>query len=128
MTRQDIIAKSKLNNGGMLSVALNELQQSGFIEAYGSYGKKNRQNLYRLTDAYSLFYLTFIEPLGSNAHADFTKLSDLPHYKSWSGYAFENLCLLHIPQIRKALGISGVFTTIFFFFGQSRKWSNWGAN
>lgn len=119
MTRQEIIAKSKLNNGGMLSVALNELQQSGFIEAYGSYGKKNRQNLYRLTDAYSLFYLTFIEPLGSNAHADFTKLSDLPHYKSWSGYAFENLCLLHIPQIRKALGISGVFTTISSFLAKA---------
>ncbi|MEM9888314.1 MAG: DUF234 domain-containing protein [Bacteroidota bacterium] len=31
---------------------------------------------------------------------------------SWSGYAFEMLCLHHIPQIKSALGISGVQTSI----------------
>lgn len=116
MTRQNIIDKTKFSNGGMLSSILDELNQSGFIEIYNGFGKKNRNSLYRLTDPYSLFYLTFIEPLGNNVKADFTKLSDLPNYKSWSGYSFENICLTHIDQIRKALGISGIFTAISTFY------------
>ena len=112
MTRMEIITKTKFKNGGMLTTILNELHQSGFIEIYNGYGKKTRQSLYRLSDPYSLFYLTFIEQLGVNGKIDFTKLSDLPNYKAWSGYAFENTCLAHIDQIRKALGISGIFTTI----------------
>ena len=39
----------------------------------------------------------------------FGGLSQTPNYKSWSGYAFENICLKHISQIKKALGISGVY-------------------
>ena len=31
------------------------------------------------------------------------RLSQTSVYKSWSGYAFESLCLKHIPQIKKAL-------------------------
>ena len=40
-----------------------------------------------------------IEPLGRNAQLDFIKLSDLPLWKTWSGYTFENICLIHINQI-----------------------------
>lgn len=112
MTRQEIIDKTKLSNGGMLSSILSELSQSGFINLYNGYGKKSREGLYRLTDPYSLFYLTFLEGLGANSKTDFTKLSDLPNYRAWSGYAFENICLNHIDEIRKALGISGIFTSV----------------
>ena len=118
MTRSEIITKSKIPNGGMLSGVLHELEQSGFIERYQGYGKKSRTSLYRLTDPYSLFYLTFIESIGPNRKIDFTKLSDLPNYKTWSGYAFENICLTHIDQIRKALGIAGIFTSISSFFAK----------
>lgn len=118
MTRDEIIQRTRFENGGMLSQFLKELSQSGFIKIYNGFGKKSRQSLYRLTDPYSLFYLTFIEPLGPEKNIDFTKLSDLPHYKSWSGYAFENLCLVHIKQIRNALGISGIYTSISSFFAK----------
>ena len=30
-------------------------------------------------------------------------------YKSWTGYAFESLCLKHLAQLKKALGISGIY-------------------
>ena len=30
---------------------------------------------------------------------------------TWRGYAFENVCLNHIGQIKKTLGISGISTT-----------------
>jgi hypothetical protein len=33
-----------------------------------------------------------------------------PAHSAWSGYAFELACLSHIPQIKHALGISGVLT------------------
>lgn len=108
LERQDIIRLTKLSDGGMLSERLDELEKSGFITIYGGYGKKVKESLYRLTDFYSLFYLTFIEPLGKSSQSDFAQLSDLPKWKIWSGYAFENICLAHVNQIRKALGISGI--------------------
>ena len=112
LTRQEIIDSTKFTNGGMLSDILNELEQSGFIGIYGGYGKKVKESLYRLTDFYTHFYLTFIEPLGKYSKADFKQFSDLPKWKTWSGYAFENICLNHIEQIRIALGVSGIATSI----------------
>ncbi len=35
-----------------------------------------------------------------------------PQVNAWSGFAFERVCLEHIPQIKKALGISGVSTEV----------------
>ena len=121
MTRKEIIKFTKLKNGGTLSTTLDELNQSGFIEIYSSFGKKKQMSLYRLIDPYTLFYLTFIESLDSNTKVDFTKLSDLQNFKSWSGYAFENICFLHIDQIRKTLGISGIYTSISSFFASPEK-------
>ena len=43
-------------------------------------------------------------------------LSQTQAYKIWSGYAFENICLNHIPQIKKALGISRVYTLASTFY------------
>ncbi|MFZ4477572.1 MAG: hypothetical protein ACOYPR_20425 [Saprospiraceae bacterium] len=72
--------------------------------------------LYRLTDEYSLFYLQFIENKAYKGTDVWQELSQTQHYKSWSGYAFESLCLKHIPQIKKALGISGVYTETSSFY------------
>ena len=120
LTRNEIIKATKFTNGGMLSKLLNELDTSGFITIYGGYGKKTKENLYRLTDAYSLFYLTYIESLGKNSHTDFTQLSDLPKWKVWSGYAFENICLTHIQPIRKALSIAGMASSISSFIARPK--------
>jgi len=35
---------------------------------------------------------------------------DSPAWRAWSGYAYESICLHHISAIKKALGISGVYT------------------
>jgi uncharacterized protein len=35
-------------------------------------------------------------------------LSQTQEFKSWSGYAFESICIKHLPQIEKALSIAGV--------------------
>ncbi len=112
LTRQDIIAATKFTNGGMLTDILNELERSGFISIYSGYGKKVKESVFRLTDFYTHFYLTFIEPLGKHSKLDFQQFSDLPKWKSWTGYAYENLCLTHIDQIRKALGINGIASSV----------------
>jgi hypothetical protein len=66
--------------------------------------------LYRLTDEYSLFYLQFIENNAHEGSGIWQMLSQTQPYKTWSGYTFENICLKHLPQIKKALGISGILS------------------
>ena len=109
MTRVDIIQQTKWPSGAGLSKILEELVQSGFISAYYPFGKKKSELIYRLTDEYSLFYLQFMETRRNETSGTWNHLSQTQPYKIWSGYAFENLCLKHIPQIKKALGISGVY-------------------
>ena len=33
-------------------------------------------------------------------------------HRAWSGYAFEEVCLAHIRQIKELLGIAGVLTGV----------------
>lgn len=110
LTRSQILAHLNTISGGGISKVLEELEQSGFITSYFPFGKKKRGKLFRLTDEYSLFYLQFIENKRREGAGTWQHLSQTQRYKSWSGYAFESICLKHIPQIKQALGISGVFS------------------
>lgn len=110
MTRGEIIKACKLQSGGGTTSLLEELSSSGFITAYPPFGKKIKDSLYKLTDPYSLFYLKFIEPNRNPQKGIWTKLSDTPSWKSWSGLAFETICLQHIEEIKRALGIQGVYS------------------
>jgi uncharacterized protein len=110
LTRNEIVVLSKLTDGGGVTRCLDELISSGFVSTYFPFGKKKKEMLYRLTDEYSLFYLQFIEGKAYKGKNIWVELSQTQDYISWSGYAFESLCLKHIPQIKKALGISGVYS------------------
>jgi uncharacterized protein len=116
LTRNEIILFSKLTDGGSLTRCLGELISSGFVSPYFPFGKKKKEILYRLTDEYSLFYLQFIENKAHKGNNIWMELSQTQDYKSWSGYAFESLCLKHISQIKKALGISGVYAETSSFY------------
>jgi uncharacterized protein len=116
LTRNDIITYSKLTDGGGVTRCLDELISSGFVSTYFPFGKKKKEMLYRLTDEYSLFYLQFIENKTHKGKNIWVELNQTQDYKSWSGYAFESLCLKHIPQIKKALGISGVYAETSSFY------------
>ena len=63
-----------------------------------------------MTDEYSLFYLHFIEQNRRNVKGAWKALSQSAVFKSWSGYAFESVCLKHIDQIKKALQIGGIYS------------------
>jgi len=121
LTRQELAKISKVPNGGGLTKVLDELQQSGFISIYTPFGKIKKEKLFRLTDEYSLFYLQFIERNDYEGKETWNLLSQTQAYKIWSGYAFENLCLKHIPAIKKALGIAGVFSRSYSFFKKGSK-------
>ena len=120
MTRTAIIAGTKFKNGGMLTKILKDLDQSGFIDIYGNYKKKKRDQIYRLSDCYCLFYIKFIKPLLTTSHIEFSSLADLPQWRIWSGYAFENICLSHIKQIREAMSIAGIFSYTSTFFAKPK--------
>jgi uncharacterized protein len=89
---------------------LEELEQSGFIKSYYPFDKRKKDMLFRLTDEYSLFYLRFIERNKDSGSDTWNQLSQTQAVKVWSGYAYENIALKHLPNIKRALGISGVYT------------------
>ena len=110
MSRNEIVAKTGISSGGGATKILEELEQSGFISSYYPFGKKKREKLFRLTDEYSLFYLQFMENKKKEGAGTWKHFSQTQAYKSWSGYAFESICLKHILQIKKALSIGGVYS------------------
>jgi uncharacterized protein len=110
-TRNEIITATKINDGGGLTTILNELEESGFIRKYIPFNKKNRDSLYQLTDFYTFFYFKFIKDHQLTDTNFWIKTIDNPKYRSWSGYAYEQVCLHHLEQIKKGLGISGIETS-----------------
>jgi len=113
LTRKELVKLSKLSNGGGLTRILKELEESHFIRRYRSYGKKEKDSLYQLIDLYSLFYLNFIKNASLDDENFWINAVESPLFNAWSGYAFEMVCLHHIRQIKKALEIGGVQTSVY---------------
>ena len=112
LTRYEIIEACELTSGGGTSQLLDELLESGFISRYIPFGKTAKDTVYKLSDEYSRFYLKFIEHSRSQGKGTWIKFSRETSWKSWSGNAFEGICLNHVYQIKKALGIEGVYTEV----------------
>jgi AAA+ ATPase superfamily predicted ATPase len=110
LTREEIVKLSGIKDGGALTTILRELEESGFISKSVPFGKKVRDSIYRLSDPYTLFYLKFIKDQKLSGAGAWLSRIDSPAWRAWSGYAYESICLQHIAAIKKALGISGVYT------------------
>lgn len=110
LTREEISKESKIPTGGNLTDLLDELEESGFIRRYVPFGKQSRNSLYQLCDFFSLFHIKFIKGKKTFGKDHWLNMIDSPTHRAWSGYAFEQVCLAHIPQVKKALGISGIGT------------------
>jgi AAA+ ATPase superfamily predicted ATPase len=110
LTRKEIIKLSQLPESGISTKVLDELEKSGFIRRYLPFKKRNRDALFQLVDFYSLFFLRFIEKSNPLDEGTWINAIDNPAQRAWSGYAFEQVCLYHVQQIKKALGISGILT------------------
>ncbi|MFP5081390.1 AAA family ATPase [Pedobacter sp. JCM 36344] len=110
LSRQEIIDTCKLTTGGHATKLLDELIESGFIADYTPFGKTSRNKLYKLVDEYSLFYLKYIDGSKATGSGTWLKAMTGQSWTSWSGNAFESICLKHIPQIKKAMGIEAIYT------------------
>lgn len=111
MTRDEIIDKTHLTTNGQLTKYLEDLENCGFIRRYQSIGSKTKNSIYQLIDNFTLFYFKFIEDRKNTDAGYWSKIQMTPIFPTWSGLAFERICLLHSEQIKKALGINGVITS-----------------
>lgn len=86
---------------------------------------KNAQ--YQLIDSYTLFYYKFIEGnQQGDAHFWSVQMGS-PAYFNWCGLAFERVCLLHLPQIKNSLGITGIISNAYSWFSHGRRGLNKGV-
>lgn len=115
LTKDELLDRVKLSSGGSSSRVIEDLVDAGFLIYVPSFNKKKIGGIYRLSDEYSLFYLTWIAEnsgigLESVDSEFWIKKQGTAKWNAWSGCAFESLCLKHIQKIKKALGISGIST------------------
>ncbi len=120
-TRDELIATAKLSDGGRLTKILEDLEQCGFIRSYQAFGKKTKDQLYQLVDFFSLFHLNFIKGNKTNDEHFWTNFIDNAKRRAWSGYAFEQVCLAHVRQIKAKLGIAGVLTNVASWHSRHKK-------
>ncbi len=109
MTRTDLLAKVKMSDNGNFSTLLKELESCGFIRSFYPLGKNKKDVMYQLIDQFSLFHLHFMRGRGYYGNDYWLHLIGRPEHRAWSGYAFETVCLHHIDNIVKVLGINGVY-------------------
>ena len=111
MTRNELLKATGITGSGSFSSKLDELDKCGFICTFSAFGKKKKESLYQLVDPYTIFYYHFLVKKPKDEHY-WTNQLNTPRRNVWNGLAFERVCMWHIPQIKKALGISGVLTDI----------------
>lgn len=108
-TRSEISEKTHLQ-GATLTMILDDLERCDFIVGYQKYGSKVKNILYRVIDFYTLFHHHFADNnRGKDPHY-WQHLIGKPQQTSWQGFSFELVCLLHLSQIKQALGIAGIST------------------
>lgn len=110
MTREEITETARLSSNGSISKYLEELKCCGFIRRYSSLGNQSKGAVYQLIDNYTLFYFRFLATKKITDESYWSKSQTSVTYANWCGLAFERVCLLHIRQIKHALGITGILS------------------
>ena len=111
MTRDEIISAAKISNSGDLTMKLEELESCGFIRKYYAFGMKKKHAVYQLMDCFTRFYFQFLQSEPTDEHF-WTNQINTTAVNTWLGLAFERVCLAHVEQIKRKLGISGVLTEV----------------
>ena len=109
MTRLELLSSGGFEDNGAFSDILKDLEWCGFIRSYSMMGYKTKSEIFQLIDHYTLFYYEYIN--GQRMGGNYWKsMLGTPKYNTWCGLAFERVCLWHVDQIKKILGISGILT------------------
>jgi len=109
---QKEIAKNLNTSSSVIKDVLEELELSGFLSVVPKFGQKSREKIYRATDAFSYFYNKWMV---NHQNIKWQNIALSQPYKIWSGFAFENICHIHIDEIKHALGVSGVNTQLHYW-------------
>jgi uncharacterized protein len=112
LTRKKLLSQTKIPNGGAFTRVIENLEDSGFIKALAPFGKRNKDTIFRVIDFFSIFYLKFIKNNVSERKNVWESLASEANFSSWTGYAFENICLAHLNAIHQKLSIAGVYTQV----------------
>ena len=115
-TREEIIRLGSFTDGGGVSEKLADLEECGFIRRYAAKGDAG--SLYQLTDYYTAFYYHFIKDGSFDDDQFWMHIQGSPKYNTWKGLSFEKLCFSHLAQIKRALGIEGIWTKAYAYSGE----------
>jgi uncharacterized protein len=110
LQRNEIVKLSGISSGGTLTKVLTDLEESGFISSYTSFDNKQKNILYRLSDFYTAFYFRFIKDGQYQSENSWINMIDNPSQRAWQGFTFEQICIDHVVEIKKALSIGGVLS------------------
>lgn len=121
LTRNELLAGGKFVDNGSFSQMLENLENCGFIRSYTAMGKEKKDALYQLIDPYTIFYYEFIKGNKDNDPKYWSHCLNTNTYHTWCGLSFERVCLLHVDQIKQALGISGVISRVYSWRANSGK-------
>lgn len=107
-TRKEITEKTGLKANGDLTKMLKALIGSDFVIRYVPFGSGGRDEHYKLVDSFCWFWLHFKESKEIKQEDYWQRHLRESDIASWRGIAFEEICFLHIAQIKQALNIGGV--------------------
>ena len=109
LTRQEIIDTGTVKDNGALTLKLEELEECGFIIRTPDFPKTKKDTIYKLVDNYTIFYFKYIHE-NEGVEGFWSSAGGGQSIRSWSGLAFERVCLQHVSQIKRALGFPAVAT------------------
>lgn len=116
LARDSILKETGLDDNATFARALTELEQSDFVRKFNYMGNKSKNAVYQLIDNFTLFYYAFMEANGGSNPHFWSASINTPAYNTWTGLAFERVCLLHIEQIKRALGFNAVISSVHSWF------------
>ena len=110
LTRNEIASVMKISDGGKLSKQLENLEKCDFISYYRTKTKKINKNggIYMLSDFFTQFNHSFMENETDEQFWAHNLRS--PKINTYFGLSYERVCMAHVPQIKKAIGIDQIGT------------------
>ena len=109
---RDLFRQAGIESGSVRTRVQQELIESGFIAEMPGFKAHRKGALVRLIDEHTIFHHSWHKQLSSARTAvdpsQWARLANSRSWRSWAGFAFEGLCLSHVYQLTRALGVSGV--------------------
>lgn len=112
LSREELCERMRIKQNGNLTECLDNLVHCDFIRVYNAFGKDHKGQMFQLCDMFSLFYLRFVETNNGQDEHFWSNSSKTGKISAWCGYAYEQVALRHVAQIKEKLGISGILSNV----------------